>query len=111
MYCMNAVSIRQAEVKDLDAMLGVWRVSDEDAGDGRRRELVKALELASDLVVVAEAKDQIVGVILGTTDGLFGYPKRLIVRPTHRRQGVGRALIGELELRFVARGIHRLSTR
>jgi hypothetical protein len=82
MYCMNAVSIRQAEVKDLDAMLEVWRVSDEDAGDGRRRELVKALAFAPDLVVVAEADDQIVGVIVGTTDGLFGYLKRLIVRPT-----------------------------
>jgi ribosomal protein S18 acetylase RimI-like enzyme len=94
-YSMSDGSVRQATLKDLDAMLEVWRLSDEDAGDGRRREVAKALELASDLVV-AEADNQIVGVIVGTTDGLFGYPTRLIVRPTHRRQGVGRALIREL---------------
>jgi hypothetical protein len=51
----------------------------------------------------------LVGVILGTTDGLFGYPKRLIVRPTHRRQGVGQASVGERGRRFVAQGIHRLN--
>jgi hypothetical protein len=78
-------------VKDLDAMLEVWRGSDKDAGETRRCEVAKALEFLPDLVVVAEIDCRIVGVILGTTDGLFGYPKRLIVRPTHRRHGVGRA--------------------
>ena len=69
----------------------------------RRREVTKALELAPDFVVVAEADNQIVGVTLRTTDGLFGYPKRLIVRLTCRT-GFDRRAWG----RFVARGIHRL---
>src|SRR6185369_10018338 len=80
-----------------------WRVSEEDEGGTRRREVTKALELAPDLVVVAEADTQIVGVTLGITDGLFGYPKRLIVRLTCWTGFDRRAW-----RRFVARGIHRL---
>jgi predicted N-acetyltransferase YhbS len=93
---VSYAALRQPTLKDLDAMLEVWRVSNEDAGDARRGEVVKALELFADLVVVAEADGQVIGVILATTDGppeATGHPKRLVVRPTHRRQGVGRSLV------------------
>jgi hypothetical protein len=47
-------------------------------------------------------------VILGTTDGLWGYPKRLIVRPSHRRQRVARLDPGA-GASVRGPGIHRLN--
>jgi hypothetical protein len=48
------------------------------------------VEVAPTCSLPPRLRGQIAGVILGTTDGLWGYPKRLIVRPSHRRQRVAR---------------------
>ena len=93
-------------------MLAVSHDSNEDAGAERQAELVKALDNNPGLLLIAEVAGQVIGVILGTTDGHWGYPKRLIVAPTHRRQGVGRALItGRQSHRSVASGILPRSRR
>lgn len=102
--------IRVAHGGDVIAMLDVWR----EAGflhnpASRRRELDCALSLAPDLLLVAEVDGAMAGVVLGTTDGHRGYLKRLVVVPAHRRRGVGRALVAEIERRFAARGLYRLN--
>lgn len=105
----HPIVVRQATMIDLAAMLGVRRESDEEAGDQRRAELLKVLDKHPSLVLLAESGGQVVGVVLGTTDGIWGYPRRLIVLPAHRRQGVGRALVAEMERRFVGLGVQRLN--
>ncbi len=103
------VRVRQGTAKDMAAMLNVWRDAGERTGTPRRAELTQVLDLDPELLLLAEVGDQVAGVIVGTTDGHWGYLKRFVVRPQNRRQGVGRALIEELERRFVARGIYRLT--
>lgn len=106
---MGTPAVRQATVIDLPAMLSVWRESDEEAGFQRQAELIRALDKNPTLLLVAESRGQVVGVALGTTDGHWGYPKRLVVLPAHRRRGVGRALVTELERRFAGLGVDRLN--
>jgi|SRR5690242_21502986 ribosomal protein S18 acetylase RimI-like enzyme len=101
--------VRQATGDDVGAMLAVWRDTGERGATARRAELVRVLERDPEFLLLAEIGDRVVGVIVGTTDGYWGYLKRFIVRPPDRLHGVGRALIEELERRFMARGIYRLT--
>ena len=60
-------------------------------------------------VLVAEAADQIVGSVIGTFDGWRGNIYRLAVHPAHRRRGIARALVAEVERRLAAQGARRIT--
>jgi ribosomal protein S18 acetylase RimI-like enzyme len=52
---------------------------------------------------------RIVGSIIGTFDGWRGNIYRLAVRVDHRRQGVARALVAEVERRLTRQGAKRIT--
>jgi ribosomal protein S18 acetylase RimI-like enzyme len=60
-------------------------------------------------VLVAEVGGRIVGSIIGTFDGWRGNFYRLAVHPDHRRQGVARALVAEVEKRLAEQGAKRIT--
>ena len=62
----------------------------------------------SKLVLVALEGDEIVGLVIGTFDNDVGYCYRLAVEESRRREGVGSALVGELQRRFAERNITRV---
>ena len=65
------------------------------------------LKLARDpgLFLVARAGDgRVVGTVMGGWDGRRAYVYHLAVAPERRREGIGDALMDELEKRFVALG-------
>ena len=63
----------------------------------------------SDLFLVAENNDRIVGAVIGGWDGWEGQIHRLAVLPECKRQGIGRALVQEVERLLVAKGARRIS--
>ncbi|WP_027415602.1 GNAT family N-acetyltransferase [Aneurinibacillus terranovensis] len=70
--------------------------------------LAKQLAWDSELVMIAEYEEKVVGVIVGTIDGARGYFYRLAVDPAYQRLGIGRKLVEALEKRFKEKGVTRV---
>ncbi len=95
---------------DYAAVIGLWgqagpgihlRSSDEP------EEIRKKLERDPDLFLLAETGGKLVGAVLGGYDGRRGMMYHLAVDPEHRKQGIGEALMAELERRLVDKGCTR----
>ncbi|MFD2615104.1 GNAT family N-acetyltransferase [Paenibacillus gansuensis] len=70
--------------------------------------LARQLKWDSDLVTVAEADEQIVGIIIGTIDNNKGYYYRIAVGQAYQRRGIGKALVENLKQKFVQRKVSRI---
>lgn len=97
--------------RDYDAVLALWR----SAGPGihvgasdTREEIARKLARDPDLFLVAEVDGRIVGTVLGGFDGRRGLVYHLAVAMDCRRQGLGQALMVELETRLRDRGCRKV---
>jgi purine-nucleoside phosphorylase/GNAT superfamily N-acetyltransferase len=102
--------VRDCRPEDAEAVLALWRqagttVSVTDTHAGLRR----AITDSTALVLVAERDGQIVGSVIGSFDGWRGNVYRLAVHPGHRRQGIARTLVAELERRLTNQGAKRVT--
>ncbi|URN95192.1 MAG: GNAT family N-acetyltransferase [Candidatus Pristimantibacillus lignocellulolyticus] len=68
----------------------------------------RQLSWDSDLVLVAEADEKIVGVIIGTIDNNKGYYYRIAVSASYQRQGVGKQLANALKQRFEEKKVTKI---
>jgi len=101
-------TIREFEfASDWESVLDLW----SHAGPGiqlsvsdQPQEIRKKLERDPDLFLVAQDGGQLVGTVLGGFDGRRGIVYHLAVRSDRRRQGIGQALMDELEARLQAKG-------
>jgi ribosomal protein S18 acetylase RimI-like enzyme len=93
--------------QDYEAAVHLWQTAGPGVHLSRSdapAELRKKLTRDPDLFLVAEAGGRLVGTVLGGFDGRRGMVYHLAVDPAHRGQGLGRALMAELEARLRARG-------
>jgi ribosomal protein S18 acetylase RimI-like enzyme len=65
----------------------------------------RQLSWDSELVLVAEIDEKIVGLLIGTVDRQKGYVYRVAVHPDNRRKGVGSALVSHMQSRFQQRNV------
>jgi ribosomal protein S18 acetylase RimI-like enzyme len=93
--------------RDLEGVLDLWstagpgvQLSKSDQPD----EIRKKIKRDPDLFIVAEEGGKLIGAVLGGYDGRRGMIYHLAISRTHRRQGVGRALMEELERRLRSKG-------
>jgi ribosomal protein S18 acetylase RimI-like enzyme len=101
-------SIRQFVFpEDYPAVIDLW----SHAGPGvqvrrsdRPEEIAKKLQRDPDLFLVAEAGGCLVGAVMGGFDGRRGMVYHLAVDPARRKQGIGTALMEELERRLEGKG-------
>lgn len=92
---------------DYPSVRSLW----ESAGSGIQLsssdelpEIRKKLSRDPDLFLVAEAAGHLIGSVLGGFDGRRGMVYHLAVDRDHRRHGLGRALMAELEERLRGKG-------
>jgi ribosomal protein S18 acetylase RimI-like enzyme len=96
--------------RDYAAVYALWqasapgvRVGQSDTPD----EIARKLRRDPDLFLVAERGSQMIGAVLGGFDGRRGLVYHLAVAAEARGQGVGTALMTELEARLAAKGCRK----
>ena len=70
-------------------------------------EILKKLQRDPDLFLIAEASGKIIGSVLGGFDGRRGLVYHLAIEKSYRNQGLGKALMAELETRLRVKGCLR----
>ena len=101
--------IRAARPEDVGAVLALWdEARSEHAVTTDAPELVTALAEAGALLVAVEDAG-VVGAVIAGFDGWRGNFYRLAVAPSHRRRGIGRALVAAGEERMRALGAPRVT--
>ena len=108
---MDGLLIREFELeRDYEEVAALWASSGPGLKVGRsdsREEVAKKLTRDPDLFLVAEAEGRLIGTVIGGWDGRRGIIYHLAVAESHRRNGVGAKLMGEVESRLKARGCIR----
>lgn len=128
-YAVAEVIIRPITVEDADAVAELWqslveyhqRLSPDlpaAAKGGAHRYVRRMLDRLSDPythAIVAEFDGQVIGFLLGVIVDLMpdmfaqqpaGFLADIYVEPSHRRRGVGRALVNDLVSWFRQCGVH-----
>ncbi len=102
------ITIRQfCFPEDYPAVLALWQTAGPGIHTGRsdtEAEIAKKVQRDPDLFLIAVEDEQVVGAVMGGYDGRRGMVYHLAVAPSHRRHGLGLALMEELEQRLRARG-------
>ena len=103
------VQIREMAMRDYDEVYKMWRSTNEILlGDVDTREsIARFLERNPGFSYVALQDDLLVGAVLCSQDGRRGYIDHLTVRESHRRQGIGRALVLRCLYNLMRVGIRR----
>jgi len=102
----DGIRIDEFTMDDYAVVHVLWQRSDlwMRPSDGPA-EVTRRLERDQDLFLVArDGGGRVVGVVMGAWDGRRAYVYHLAVTPERRRQGIGAALMDELEARFRGRG-------
>ena len=100
------VTIRECCREDVPSILALWAISGasrtatDTPADVERAVNERGLEF-----LVAESNGQIVGTIMGGFDGWRGAISRLAVAEPYQRQGIGRALLKEVNARLARNGV------
>jgi transitional endoplasmic reticulum ATPase len=101
--------VRDFHADDLDAAVRLWdnpAVSSEAPAFGLS-DLIAAVR-SHEPAVVAVVGEDLVGIAVAAVGGDRAWVMRISLAPAWRHRGIGSAMLGELERRLVAAGVHRI---
>jgi len=101
--------VRDFHADDFDAAVRLWddpAVSSEAPAFGLS-DLIAAVRSHEPAVVTVVGED-LVGIAVATVGGDRAWVMRISLAPAWRHRGIGSAMLGELERRLVAAGVHRI---
>ena len=104
------MKIRTFRKRDRDAVVALW----EATGLARpwlnlHAEIREKLRRDRELFIVATQRGAIIGSVMGAYDGRRGWVYHLAVAPERQRQGIGNALMAELEARMARIGVIKVN--
>lgn len=103
------MKVRSFRLADYAAITLIWRETGLEQTETESMDaLAKQLAWDSELVLIAELDQKVIGVIVGTIDGTRGYFYRLAVDPAYQGHGIGKELVKALEMRFKQKGATRV---
>jgi ribosomal protein S18 acetylase RimI-like enzyme len=102
------IIFRRYQDKDYPEVLSLWEEAElpyKPAGRDSRANLKSQSRQRQVFFLVAESEGRLIGTVVGTHDSRKGWINRLAVATTHRRQGLARRLIEEVERHWSQLGI------
>jgi len=103
------IGIQPAAHEELHAVLSLWEEADaKPTVTDDVSSLEQLLGFDPEALLVAHDGGKVVGSVIAAWDGWRGGVYRLVVAPSHRRRGLGRALVERAELRLAGLGAVRL---
>ena len=103
--------VREYAERDRDEVVALWHrvFADDPPRNAPVRVIERKLGTQRELFLVAERRGRVVGTVLGGYDGFRGWVYHLAVDPEHRRGGIGRELMQEIERRLNALGCPKIN--
>jgi ribosomal protein S18 acetylase RimI-like enzyme len=101
--------IRPVRADEIPAVLELWHAEAIAGATDDGRSIRKLCSVDPSALLVAEQDGQLVGTVIAAWDGWRGNLYRLAVRSTHRRRGIGRALVLAAVAQLRNRGTTRIS--
>ncbi len=102
-----SVQIKEMTLKDYDQVYALWQESEGIELDqvDSKNSISRFLKQNPGLSFIALDNNTIVGAVLCGHDGRRGYIDHLAVRKSHRRQGIGKALVARCLYNLIRNGI------
>lgn len=104
------IELREMKVEDYGAVSALWKESEGiilNSDDDSRESIRRFLERNPGLSFIASDSGEVIAAALCGHDGRHGYIHNLAVRKTHRKQGIGKSLVGRCMYELLAIGIRR----
>jgi ribosomal protein S18 acetylase RimI-like enzyme len=104
------ITIRPCCRDECPAILALWQAAGSTPSiSDSPQALEPVMRMNNELLLVAEHDGRIIGTVMGGWDGWRANIYRLAVMPEYRRQGIGRALVEEIEYRLKQKGAKKIS--
>ena len=88
------MNIRKFRESDKSSLINLWQtVFPDDPPHNEPSVVIKAKLVVDDLILIAEAKGELIGACMAGYDGHRGWLYAVAVDPAHRRKGVGEKLV------------------
>lgn len=105
-----SMQIRSSLSTDHPGLIRLWEQCElTRPWNDPRRDIARKLQVRPDLLLVAAEAGEIVGSVMVGYEGHRGWINYLAVAPSHRRQGLGRLLMAEAELRLLREGCPKVN--
>ena len=104
--------IRKMDIKNYNEISNLWKntggIGINDHDDSKKF-LNKFIKRNPNTCFVAEYEGEIIGTILGGNDRRRGAIYHLMVKPEHRKNGIGKKLLDKVESAFIKEGLSRIN--
>jgi len=103
--------IKAMDIENYDEIINLWKNTDGvglSGSDDSKKSIKLFLDKNSNTCFVAEYKNEIIGTIMAGNDGRRGHIYHLMVKPEHRKNGLGKKLLEKTEKALKKQGIRKI---
>ena len=107
---MSQPTIRPFMLLDSEAVIKIWQACDlVRPWNDPHKDIARKMTVNPELFLVAEVDGQLAGTVMGGYEGHRGWINYLAVLPAFQKQGIGRALMEDVEAKLLALGCPKIN--